>query len=238
MARERRMTTMGRLAGIHLYPVKSMGGERLTEATVTTRGLDGDRVWAVVAGDGRLGSGKSSHRFVRIDGLRACTAVRDGAAPVVTLPDGEVVRGDDPGADERLSAALGQPVRLVPEAGEPHFDAGPEHLCTTAALAALGRAAGLGRVDALRFRPNLVVDGGPEVERPGTRLRIGTVELAVTRPTERCVMVNAATAELPEDGRVLRAVAATSDLCHGVYADVTRPGVLRVGDAVVRLGRP
>jgi uncharacterized protein YcbX len=228
------MTTTGRLTVIHRYPVKSMGGERLAEATVTTRGLDGDRALAVVGGDGRLGSGKSSRRFVRMDGLRACTAAYDGTTPVITLPGGEVVRGDDPLAGERLSAALGRPVRLRPEAGEPHFDDGPVHLCTTAALEALGRAAGLGRVDALRFRPNLVVDGDPGIERAGTRLRIGTVELAVTGPTERCVMVNAATAELPADDRVLRAVAATSELCMGVYADVTRPGVLRVGDAVER----
>src|SRR4051794_24386312 len=102
-----------------------MGGEPLTEAGVETRGLAGDRAWAVVAGDGRLGSGKTSRRFTRVDGLLACTAVYDGATPVITLPGGDVVRAGDPHADARLSAALGRTVTLRPEGAVSHFDAAP-----------------------------------------------------------------------------------------------------------------
>src|SRR5215207_8747093 len=111
------MTTLGRLLQIHRYPVKSIGGEHLREAGVETRGIAGDRAWAVVAQDGRFGSGKTSSRFIRIDGLLDCVAVYDGATPVITLPDGDVVRADDPAVDERLSAALDRAVTLRPEAG-------------------------------------------------------------------------------------------------------------------------
>jgi uncharacterized protein len=227
------VTTLGRLLQIHRYPVKSLGGERLREAGIETRGLAGDRAWAVVADDGRFGSGKTSRRFTRIDGLLGCTAVYDGATPVLTLPDGAVVRADDPAAGELLSAALGRTVTLRPEAGVSHFDAAPVHLCTVGAAAALGRTAGIGAIDPRRLRPNLVVDGDADRDLTGARLRVGArVELVVTEPTERCVMVNAAHQELPADGRVLRAVSDHGDLCLGVYADVARPGMVRVGDAV------
>jgi uncharacterized protein YcbX len=106
-------------------------------------------------------------------------------------------------------------------------------LCTIGAAAALGRTAGIGAIDPRRLRPNLVVDGDADRDLTGARLRVGArVELVVTEPTERCVMVNAAHQELPADGRVLRAVSDHGDLCLGVYADVARPGMVRVGDAV------
>jgi uncharacterized protein YcbX len=232
------VTRIGAVAAIRRYPVKSMGGEPLTEAGVETRGLAGDRAWAVVAGDGRLGSGKTSRRFTRVDGLLACTAVYDGATPVITLPGGDVVRAGDPHADARLSAALGRTVTLRPEGAVSHFDAAPVHLCATGAAAAVGLAAGIGPLDPRRLRPNLVVAADTD-DWTGARLRVGaTVELIVTEPTERCVMVNAAQEELPADGRVLHAVSDHGDRCLGVYASVARPGTIRVGDAVVLLQDP
>jgi uncharacterized protein len=54
---------MGVVAALWRYPVKSMAGERLTEAAVGERGLDGDRLYAVRDPAGKFGSGKNTRRF-------------------------------------------------------------------------------------------------------------------------------------------------------------------------------
>ena len=139
----------------------------------------------------------------------------------------------------RLAAALGRAgVELAREAAVSHFDAAPVHLCTTAALDHLGRLLPGARVDARRFRPNLVVDVGGragfvEDGWAGRRLAVGPeLELEVGERTERCVMVTMAQEDLGDDPRLLRAVADHNDVCLGVYAAVARPGRVAVGDQV------
>src|SRR5881397_1103942 len=41
------MSLVGSVAEIWRYPVKSMGGERLAQSRIATRGLHADRMWAV-----------------------------------------------------------------------------------------------------------------------------------------------------------------------------------------------
>jgi uncharacterized protein YcbX len=41
------MTSLGSLASLHRYPVKSMMGEELNAAYLTSRGLFGDRAYAL-----------------------------------------------------------------------------------------------------------------------------------------------------------------------------------------------
>jgi uncharacterized protein len=236
-------TQFGRVVEVRRYPVKSMLGERLAAVAVDRRGLAGDRRWAVRDPDGKLGSGKTSRRFVRMDGLLRFSARDDGGVPVVTFPDGRAVRADDPTVHTRLAAALGrQRVELAPEAAVSHFDAAPVHLCTTASLDHLARLQPGPRVDRRRFRPNLVVevpgrDRFVEDGWVGRRLAVGPdLQLEVTERTERCVMVTMAQEDLADDPRVLRAVADHNDICLGVYAEVARPGRVAVGDEV-RLAR-
>ena len=59
------------------YPVKSLGGERVAASLVNDRGLLGDRLWAVRDEDGKLGSGKDSRRFRRMEGLLGVSARYD-----------------------------------------------------------------------------------------------------------------------------------------------------------------
>jgi uncharacterized protein YcbX len=233
---------VGRVLAIRRYPVKSLLGEVVEEAALEQRGLAGDRRFALVTPAGKLASGKSTMRFVHVRGLFGLRAVYEGGpggVPVVTLPDGTVVRGDDWDVDERLSAALGTPLRLAEEGGVSHLDDGPVHLCTTASLARLRELAPDSAVDERRFRPNLVVGtetGGFVEDRwIGRRVRVGEAELDVFGPTERCVMTTQQQEELPDDPRVLRAVNSGNERCLGVYAEVARPGVVRAGDPVTLL---
>jgi uncharacterized protein YcbX len=94
-----------------------------------------------------------------------------------------------------------------------------------------------------RFRMNLLVDadleGIPENEWVGRRLRVGSAELEVTAPAPRCVMTTLAQAGLPRDRAILRTVAEHNRrefggfgiwACLGVYANVVAPGQISCGD--------
>jgi hypothetical protein len=227
----------GRLADIRRYPVKSMTGEVLPHADVEHRGLAGDRLWSLRDPDGKLGSGKSSRRFRAMPGLLDLVARYDGDVPVLQLPDGRVVRGDDPEVHEAMSAYVGRPVTLAREDGVSHFDDGPVHLVTTASLAALARHHGRD-VDVRRFRPNLVIDTGDVdgfVEQGwlGRRVAVGDdVLLEVVAPMPRCVMVTQPQRDLPPDEGLLRRVTDVAGMDFGVLAEVVTPGRVAVGDRV------
>ena len=106
------------------YPVKSMGGEILDAAEIDPRGLRGDRWYAVEDAEGHFASGKSTRRFRRRD------QIFEYAAPTDDIGGVAVHRGDrswivgDEALDEELSARMGVLVRVAPEGGVTHQDAG------------------------------------------------------------------------------------------------------------------
>lgn len=119
-----------------------------------------------------------------------------------------------------------------------YFDAFPVHLLTTASLRALAAKTPGSRFDVRRFRPNILVepsdgaDGLIEAEWNGRTVRIGDVALSVTMAAMRCSMTTHAVGELPKDPAVLRTIVRDGNQNLGVYAVVTQPGAVRVGDAV------
>jgi uncharacterized protein YcbX len=230
----------GRVGALFRYPVKSLVGEELAEVHVDRRGIRGDRLWAVRDPDGKLGSGKSSSRFRRMDGLLALSATYDGDLPVLSFPDGRSVRADDPAMHEALSAHVGRPVRLEPEEQVSHFDDGPLHLVSTGAVAAVSAAHGH-PVDVRRLRPSVVVDSAAlEDEWTGRVLAVGGAVVRVLAPMPRCVMLDlaqpAAPVGLRSDRGLLRTVTAVRGGDLGVVADVVEPGPVRKGDEVRVVG--
>jgi uncharacterized protein YcbX len=113
---------LGRVAALTRYPVKSLVGEPLTAAQIEQRGVVGDRTWAVYTEDGGIGSGKTTRRFRRVDGLLGLSATTDGDAPVVRTPDGRSAVAGTPDADALVSATLDRPLRLAAETAVPHHD--------------------------------------------------------------------------------------------------------------------
>ncbi|GAV40203.1 MOSC domain-containing protein [Streptomyces acidiscabies] len=96
---------------LHRYPVKSMLGERLPAATLTDRGLTGDRRLALLDREtGKIASAKSPRLWRE---LPRCTAVSAAAGVHITTPDGHRIAADDPGVHEALSAHLGREVTLI-----------------------------------------------------------------------------------------------------------------------------
>lgn len=145
-------------------------------------------------------------------------------------------------ADEPLPSFEGFPVDVLIEYESPpgtYFDASPIHILTDRSLATLAALAPRSEFDVRRFRPNLVVAVGDHVEGEfpeqtwlGRKLRLGDVELEVTLPCPRCVMVTREFADLAQDRQVLRTIVRHADQNVGVYANVTRPGKLETGAAV------
>jgi uncharacterized protein len=229
---------VGTVAALYRYPVKSTAGERLDAAELDARGLVLDRTWAVRTADGGIGSGKTSKRFRRLDGLLAWRSGADGPGGGVWLadPDGRRFAVDDPDAETALSAAYDRPLALRREAEAPYHDDCGVHLVTTSSLHRAGALAG-GQLDARRLRPNLVLatadDGFVEDGWAGAELALGDeVVLRLGERMPRCVMVDADHRDVAEGPRLLKTLGREHGTFLGLMAEVVRPGAVRVGDAV------
>ncbi|WP_354641126.1 MOSC domain-containing protein [Kitasatospora camelliae] len=216
------------------YPVKSTGGETLDSIEVDGRGLTGDRLYAVRDGDGKLGSGKNTRRFRRMDGLLRLGSRlgRRLDSPELLDPLGSPVANPD----AFLTAYLERPVELAREDAVSHFDQLPVSVLTTATLDWVRRTVATAVVDERRFRPNILLrtpPGTPPFTEDGWFGHegvVGGVRLAFVRSSERCAMTGTAQPGLPYAPEILRALAVHHDLRLDALAIVQRPGRMRVGD--------
>jgi hypothetical protein len=155
----------------------------------------------------------------------------------------EVVTGSQTGVTDDGHPLSAMPMALM--APGTYQDVAPITIMTTAALASMARCHPEGRWEQPRFRNNLLLDvpgeGIVENEWLGRRLTVGTAEFEVTAPAPRCVMTTLPQGDLPRDRDILRTVARENRqefaglgrwACLGVYATVTQPGEVAVGDEV------
>ncbi len=119
------------VAGLWVYPVKSLGGVPLPASRVGPLGLDRDRRWMLVDADGRAVTQREAPALARF-----AVALDDDGGVTAAAPDGATLRllpaapdaprrpvrlfGDvvdaaacPPAADAWFSARLGAPVRVV-----------------------------------------------------------------------------------------------------------------------------
>lgn len=228
---------VGRVAEVWRYPVKSMGGESLPGAWCEGRGMAGDRAWAVIGTDGKIGSGKTTRRFRRMPGLLGLVArTGEDGAVWVGFPDGREGRVDDPATAARVGEVVREQVVLEGEAQVAHLDDGPLHLVGTEELAALQASGPAGvSIERRRFRPNLLIEGSCTFAA-GTRLALGdALTLTVAAPTVRCVMTTLAQPGLEFAPAILKHLEHRHGGCFGVYATVQEPGRVAVSDPVVAL---
>ncbi|HZN15452.1 MAG TPA: MOSC N-terminal beta barrel domain-containing protein [Acidimicrobiales bacterium] len=155
----------------------------------------------------------------------------EGVAPQEAIDDNRI--GDEP---DGTLADMGLGLLAPPTS---FFDLTALHLVTSATLAAVGQPV-------RRFRPNVVVDadgvGYVENGWAGRSVALGaTTQAQVLIPTMRCVMTTLAQPGLDADRGVLQTLARENRIeipgvgtwaCAGVYATVTAPGDVAVGDAV------
>ncbi|WP_428526298.1 MOSC domain-containing protein [Roseibium sp.] len=223
------------IQSIWRYPVKSLLGEPLTEALVENRGLIGDRVYALTDTKGKLGSGKSTSHFQRIDNLLLLRATTQNNEVHIALPGEPLEPISSRDLPHRLSDFLGQPVTLVEDQDAAHFDDGAVHIILSSELKALQARSPHLDFDPRRFRANLLLNTPDHMcaeDLLGRVLTIGDVRLKITHPTERCVMVTTKQDGLSSEPLILKAISKGFDINFGLYASVLKPGQIEVGQEV------
>ena len=211
------------VTGIWRYPVKSMAGEHVMAAQLTSAGLMGDRIVQVYDRRGRMVTARA---FPRLLQLHATLGV-DGEPLVDGLPwyTSEVVQW--------VEAAVGPGARLVRSERAERFDVLPLLVCTDGSVAAFGR-------DARRLRPNLMlggVEGLSERQWPGAILRLPETEVGLVDLRSRCVMTTYDPDTTEQEPEVLRDIARRfgGKLC--LNATVTRAGRVEVGQRATLVAR-
>ncbi len=225
------------------YPVKSLQGERLSEASIDALGIAGDRRWALFDRD--TGLGLTARRVPEL--LFGASRVRTDGGVEVVLPDGRVTADD-----EVLSGWLGRRVELraATDMGEvaPTYEApvddevpdptewlqwegapGP-FLDSPRIRLSLVSTGTLGTWDRRRVRANVVLDGDGEDGLRGREADLGSVRLRFGLPVSRCVMVTRPQpGGIGRDTTVLKTIHRERDGQFAVRAAVLSAGVVRTG---------
>ncbi len=249
-----------RVAWISLTPVKGLALRQIDRCELTEAGVTGDRQFFLVDEDDRLVNSKGLGVLQQIvpsydeaagrltltfpDGTIVSEDVNlDGGLQSNfwgTNLDVRVVAGP---WSEAISAFAGRNLRLVkpPSQATDRLRSGAATLLGTGSLQAIARQLGVDDVDGRRFRMNFGIDGLGEHEEDewiGRRVRLGEAVVIPHGNVGRC----AVTTQDPDSGEpdldTLKALAAyrrdaesTEPLPFGVYAAVTQPGAVRIGDA-------
>jgi uncharacterized protein YcbX len=250
-----------RIARINTTPVRTFRVQHPERVELGAAGVPGNRRFMVVDGDGNRLRSSATVWGVRVsarydlDGERLRVAFADGGeVEGSALGTGERLRprvGDReveaavvPGPwEEPLAALAGHPVRIVRLASELDASAerAPATVLSDGSLRRLEREAGR-PVDARRFRMLFELAGCDEHVEDGWAGRLVAIGEAVVRVRSgvaRCAF----TTRDPETGvrdlDALRLIAGyrgrrdgDGAILFGMYADVERPGTVRVGDAV------
>ena len=205
------------VAGLWRYPIKSLAGETLTEASIGLDGVTGDRIVVVRGPEGI----RTSRRHYRLLGLRGTTG--PDSRPLI---NGH--RWDSPEALALVKAAAGDDAWLEAADDESRFDILPLLVATDGAVAAFGR-------DVRRLRPNLLiggVEGLGERDWEGAELHIGDLTIRLDSLRGRCPMTTVDPDTLERDPEVLKDIGRRFGGRLALNADVRRSGTVAIGDPV------
>jgi uncharacterized protein len=99
---------VGTVKALWRFPVKSMLGEQLDELHINSRGVVGDRAWALRDLENRrIASAKKFVGLLKFHAEYEGTRGTGNLPPVkITLPDGQQVHADDADASDAISEAL------------------------------------------------------------------------------------------------------------------------------------
>jgi len=206
-----------RVSQLWRYPVKSLRGESLTSATLTSDGVEGDRAVHVAGLRGPV-TGRTRHGLLTV----AATTGLDG------MPQVDGHRWDSGHAAQLVQRHAGPGARLVADRSPERFDVLNLLVATDGAVERFGH-------DVRRLRPNLVISGiaaDREPELPGMALTIGDAVIGVHSVRQRCIV----TSIDPDTGRqdldVFRRIRDVFGNELALDSWVIRAGIVKIGDVV------
>lgn len=198
---------------INVYPVKSLRGTSAPEALICSYGLENDRCWMLVDGEGKKITQRECPRLAlllpRVEGGSLRVQVPGSSDIVVPLGKGGwtdklltvdlwghehmgVVAND--AANRALSEAIGMSCRLLSLArssdanGVPFHDDAPLLAISQTSLDELNRRLPAA-VPMNRFRPSVVVAGSAAFEEDAwQRITIGETEFTAVKQCVRCAI--------------------------------------------------
>jgi len=250
---------MPRVARLNIAAVRSLGLETREEIDLTPDGVAEDRRFYVIDAGDRLVDQLTSFDMVQVgswtnpEGTELRLTFPDGAviADQVRLDGalethihgrtaaGHIVEGP---WGEALSSFLGREVRIVrcDKIGGTR-SAHPATLVSDGSMDALGSVLGVGDLDSRRFRMLIELEGAAAHEEDtwiGCQIGLGEAVLRISAPVPRCAMTTHDPGTGERDYDTLRAIKEYrgqvngKDLMFGVWGEVERPGVIRLGDEV------
>ena len=257
------MGIVGKVDSLWRYPVKSMGGEEVSEAFVGFSGVYGDRLFAVRSSSGVKGfpylTGREQAQMLRYrprfrypdkamrpPNLTEAESIAPGMNPVfgdsadlmvdVETPTGELFAIDQPELRDLLGGNAHTLTLLRSERAM--TDCRPVSIFGLQTVRQLGEELG-SIVDKRRFRANIYVDfeaidGFFEDGLVGKSLQIGSkAVISILERDPRCKMISLDPDTGESNPEILRKVARAHDGCAGIYGAVLAEGTIRKGDVVV-----
>lgn len=200
------------------YPVKSLGGEELTEAVLTGDGVAGDRLVHVASPYGPV-TGRTRHALLTIP-----TATGPYGTPLVAGHD-----WNSPEAAQLIRRHTGPETELRRYGGPERFDVLNLLVATDSAVAKLG-------TDVRRLRPNILLGGvppGAERTWAGKALAIGEALIGIMNLRQRCIVTTIDPDTGAQDLSVLLRIHEEFATRIALNCWVIRPGTIRAGDAVM-----
>lgn len=258
---------MPTVTALYRYPVKGFTPERCERITVLPGGrVAGDRVLNFRFADAPVADTAWCRKYhgvvlANTPGLARLTVRFDDSTQRLHIAFGDLTLANEPLDDagrQRLVDAItgyvlsldenpltGQPqhlpLKLVGDGVSPRYQdnqAGQVTLHSRESLASAGMALGDARLDEVRFRHNIVMQGVPAWEEQawvGRRVRVGAVDFETVVPKVRCLATHANPQTGERDLQVMQTLVkafAQQQPTFGVGMLSTAGGQINIGDAV------
>ena len=248
------------VAEINIAPVKSMGLVSLDEVALDLGGIQHDRRFYLVNGQGRLLTRRQVGKLAQLttswdaDTERLTIGFPDGTTlegapeldnPVWTIVWGRRVRGRPLMGDwmPAISEFCGQPASLMmSDLPCQVFDEFPVSVLSRSSVERLSSEMGMSEDACLatdRFRPTLLLDGCEPHQEDGwinRPIAVGDAVVRVLAPDPRCAIVDQDPDTGDTDTEVVKSILDyrpnPAAAYFGVYGLVEKAGMVRVGDAV------